>query len=368
MECGELVYAYVLSEIFKNNCKVAKALIECYVYPSEIFKASRRELSDIGLSNSQIDEISDKKNIINGEKELSWLQNNGVRLLFFNDICYPKRLKECPDAPILLFYIGTSDLNSQRVISIVGTRRCTQYGELCCREIVEELSTLKPPPIIVSGLAYGIDICTHNEALEHNLETVGVMATGIDKIYPPHHRGTAAAMIKQGGLITDFPRKTTPFPSNFVRRNRIIAALSDATIIIESAQRGGGVITAKLAASYSREVFAVPGRIDDPFSEGCNILIKENIASAVTSPNSITDALGWGKDGNKKNGREATFFEEDCEEKHKILVALSSNRIQDIDSLVQSTGIEMGELSLHLTELEMEGRIISNINRQYTLY
>ena len=216
------------------------------------------------------------------EVELEYDLRYGIEPLTMNDERYPSRLRECDDAPLMLFYKGNANLNQQRVINIVGTRHCTPYGEDLIRRFVTELKQLCPQVLIVSGLAYGVDINAHRQALDKGYETVGVLAHGLDDLYPNRHKETAQRMIEQGGLLTEFLTQTNADKINFVRRNRIVAGMSDACILIESAAHGGGLITCQISQSYNRDVFAFPGRIGDAYSEGCNNLIRSNGATLLT--------------------------------------------------------------------------------------
>ena len=208
------------------------------------------------------------------ETELEFAQKKHIRCLTMQDADYPQRLLECPDAPIVLYFCGNANLNASRIINIIGTRHCTEYGRDICRNFIADLQRHHPDTLIVSGLAYGIDINAHRAALDSGMQTVGVLAHGLDRIYPSVHRTTAASMAHQGGLLTEYMSQTAPDKINFVRRNRIVAGMCDATIVVESAAKGGALITAELAESYHRDVFAFPGRIYDQYSEGCNRLIK----------------------------------------------------------------------------------------------
>lgn len=209
------------------------------------------------------------------EAELSFAQKHQIRCLTEDDEAYPSRLRECPDAPLVLFYKGSANLNSRHILSIVGTRNATDYGKGLCQRFMQELSALLPDVLIVSGLAYGIDIHAHREALTHGFDTVGVLAHGLDRIYPAVHRRTATEMLTQGGLLTEFMSGTNPDRQNFVKRNRIVAGISDATLVIESGPKGGSLITAEIAESYQRDCFAFPGRVGDTYSTGCNLLIQK---------------------------------------------------------------------------------------------
>lgn len=362
-----MVYACALSRIFNYRCGEAKALIDRFPLPSSVFSLSKKELKDIfGPKSSLPDELLETSVIGKAVAEVEWTEKFGVRVIYIGDSTYPRRLKECNDAPLVLFYKGTADLNHSRIISFVGTRRPTPYGKEMCRMLVKNLASLEAKPVIVSGLAYGIDICAHRTALECGLETIGVMATGIDEIYPALHRADAVNMVANGGVITDFPHQTPSIPVNFLRRNRIIAGMSDATVLVESDADGGGVITSKMAASYNRDVFAVPGRMDDKYSEGPNLLIRDQVANMITEPDRVANALGW---GNKRVGgscRQGTlFFESDNEIKRNILLALSSRKALDMDSVITVSNADYKDIMCAVTELELEGRIRQEPDGRY---
>lgn len=369
MEYSELVYACALSRIFNYDCIKAKLLTERYPLPEEVFSLSRRELKDIlGENSKYVEDVLDHGNLRKSEEEVKWALDHNVRIFYIGDSDYPRRLKECPDAPVVLFYKGNADLNSSKAVSIVGTRKPTPYGRDMCRKIVESLSTVANPPIIISGLAYGIDICAHAQALDCGLSTIGVMATGIDSIYPSPHRGVAAKMVSQGGVLTDFPKETTPTAINFVRRNRIIAGLCDAAVLIESKREGGGMISVKMAYSYSREVFALPGKLTDVFSQGCNLLIKDNIATPITALDTVSRSMGWKKISSEKRKRTNLLtFESDNPVKISILKLLSSYASLDADSIMETVGSSFQDTMLSLTELEMEGRIVSNDTGKFSI-
>ena len=243
-------------------------------------------------------------------------------MLCLNDKNYPKRLMECADPPLMLFYKGQADLNRQHVIAVVGTRHCTTYGQDLIRRFMEDLKNLCPETLIVSGLAYGVDIHAHRNALQNNMDTVAVLAHGLDDLYPPRHRDTANEMISHGGLITEYMTHTKIDKLNFVRRNRITAGLSDATIVVESAAKGGGLITARISREYNRDVFAFPGAVGAPYSEGCNQLIRDNGAALITSAADFVKAMGWQNELQigqiRKAGIEREMFPDLDEEEHVV--------------------------------------------------
>ena len=296
--------------------------------------------------------------ISRAETELEFDMNHGIVPLCFNDRNYPKRLAECADAPLVLYYKGNADLNQRRIISIVGTRRCTQYGRDMTARLIKRMRELLPKTLIVSGLAYGIDIEAHRNALACDFETVGVLAHGLDTIYPNAHRDTAIKMIENGGLLSEFITMTNADKRNFVQRNRIVAGMCDACVIVESAAKGGGLITTTMARDYNRDGFAVPGAVGQQYSEGCNLLIKDNVASLITSADDLVDAMGWNEDMEmvRKAGKgiERELFPELTQEEQIIVDRLAMHDLQ-INMLASQTGLTIQKLSALLFGLEMKG-------------
>ena len=293
------------------------------------------------------------------EVEMEYDQRYGIQPLCMNDDRYPQRLKECDDAPLILFYQGNANLNQQRVINIVGTRRCTPYGEDLIRRFITDLKQLSPRVLIVSGLAYGVDINAHRQALANGYETVAVLAHGLDDLYPSRHRETAQRMTGQGGLLTEFLTQTNADKINFVRRNRIVAGMSDACILVESAAKGGGLITTDISQAYGREVFAFPGRIGDPCSEGCNNLIRKNGAGLITCAADFVKDMGWQDDTTlmraKQQGIERSLFPTLSAEEQTVVNVLSRNNDLQINILSVQANIAIGRLTALLFQLEMKG-------------
>lgn len=293
------------------------------------------------------------------EEELAYDESHGIRAICLNDDDYPARLKECPDAPLMLFYKGTADLNARRIINIVGTRHATPYGEDLIRRFVADLGILCPGIVVVSGLAYGIDICAHRHALRNGVETIGVLAHGLDDLYPPHHRDVANEMVKQGGLLTEFMTRTNADKLNFVRRNRIIAGISDACVLVESAAKGGGLITTRISKDYYRDVFAFPGPVGAVYSEGCNRLIRDNGAALITSADDFVKAMRWDDDAKVAAARQAgiarTLFPELTDDERKIVDVLRQTNDLQLNIISVKTALPMGTLSSLLFGLEMKG-------------
>lgn len=293
------------------------------------------------------------------EEELAFAAQKHVECLCYQDAAYPARLRDCMDAPIVVYFRGTTDLNAARVISIVGTRHGTEYGRDVCRNLLEELSRLCPDTLVVSGLAYGIDIEAHRQALRNGLPTVGVLAHGLDQIYPRMHRDTAVEMVQNGGLLTEFMSRSNADKVNFVRRNRIVAGMADATIVVESAEKGGSLITAEIAESYHRDVFAVPGRINDPYSQGCNRLLRDNRAALLQSADDLVKAMGWPtrreQEQQKAVPQQGELFPELSEEEQAVLNALDRCDSKAINRLTVETNLPIQRISALLFEMEMKG-------------
>lgn len=293
------------------------------------------------------------------EIELEYDLKYGITPLCLNDTAYPQRFKDCDDAPLMLFYKGNADLNQRRILSIVGTRHATPYGEDCIRRFIRDLQELCPQVLIVSGLAYGIDIMAHRYALTNGYETVAVLAHGLDDLYPARHRETAIQMVNKGGLLSEFLTQTNIDKMNFVKRNRIIAGIADACILVESAAKGGGLITASIAQSYNKDVFAFPGRNTDVYSEGCNQLIRKNGAGLITSASDFVHDMRWEDDNKLKEaqqkGIERQLFPDLSEEEKKIIGILCDNNDLQINILAVKSNIEIGRLTALLFSLEMKG-------------
>ena len=356
---------YKLSEMLEILQKLgsATAIIE-----------HRNNIKDV-LPDASVKLVETLKNadrfLIQAEQEFIWTQNNGVEVLCWGDEQYPQRLKECADAPLTLFYKGSANLNKQRIISIVGTRKCTHYGQDLIKHLIMELQRLCPDVLIVSGLAYGVDINAHRMALDHHFETVGVLAHGLDYLYPHTHKETALQMLPQGGLLSEYCTNTKADKMNFVRRNRIVAGMCDACILVESALKGGGLITAGIAKDYSREVFAFPGAVGAPYSEGCNALIAQNGAGLITSAKDLVENMNWDNiallNKAKEKGIERELFPTLNANEQQVVEALKKHNNLQINMLLAQTSLSVGELSAVLFELEMKGIVRAMAGGSYHL-
>lgn len=290
------------------------------------------------------------------EAELTFADAHHIRCLTPDSPEWPVRLHHCDDAPLVLFYRGTADLNARHILCVVGTRRCTDYGKALCREFLTELQRAVPRLLVVSGLAYGIDIHAHRAALGCGLPTVGVLAHGLDRLYPAMHRQTACDMLAQGGLLTEFMSGTVPDKGNFVRRNRIVAGMSDACLVVESADKGGALITAGIAQSYGRDVFAVPGRVGDPSSAGCNTLIRKSVAGLVECGMDVAEAMGW---ATAAQPVQRELFPDLSPVEERVVRALGGSDGKSVNQLVVETDLPVQELLSQLFELEMRGIVRS---------
>ena len=299
--------------------------------------------------------------------EMEFVTKHSIRVLTPNDEDYPARLRECDDAPLTLYYKGNADLNRQHIVGIVGTRRCTAYGQDLTRRFVSRLRELCPDTLIASGLAYGIDICAHRESLACGMDTVGVLAHGLDQIYPNHHRDTAAQMVGHGGLLTEYMSLTEPFANNFRQRNRIVAGMSDAIVVCESAYKGGALITARVAQDYGRDVFAFPGAVGAPYSEGCNQLIRDNKAGLITSADDFVESIGWQTVTRQSEAVERQLFPDLTADEQAIVSQLQQTNDLQLNILSVKTNIPIGQLTALLFQLEMKGVVRSMAGGSYHL-
>ena len=287
--------------------------------------------------------------------EMEFVTKNSIRVLTLGDEDYPRRLCECPDAPLLLYYKGNADLNQRYILNIVGTRHCTTYGQDLIRRFIADLRKQCPQVLVVSGLAYGIDVCAHRNALENGYETVGVLAHGLDQIYPYAHRDIANRMLTKGGLLTEYMSQTEALPNNFRQRNRIVAGMSDATILVESAIKGGGLITCRIAQEYGRDVFAFPGAVGMPYSEGCNKMIRNNTAALITSAADFLENMGWQTLQQQPEAIERQLFPDLTADEQTVVSLLQQTNDLQLNLISVKTNIPIGQLTALLFSLEMKG-------------
>lgn len=353
------IYQLALTMITGVGATLGRHLLQTVGEAEAVFAEKKQFLEKIpGIGSVTAAEIKRPEVLERAHKEAAFIEKNRIAFYFLEDKAYPSRLKECPDAPLLFYFKGNADLNASRIISVVGTRNATDYGRDLTESLIRDLAACFPDLLIVSGLAYGIDICAHRNALLHRLPTVGVLAHGLDRIYPPAHRNTALEMIEKGGLLTEFPSQTQPDRPNFIRRNRIVAGLADATVVIESAERGGSLITADIAFSYGRDVLSFPGRVTDPHSIGCNQLIRQNKAALITSAADLISLMRWDilPETHKEPVQTELFFPEN-EQNDQLIDAIRTHKEIHLNQLARITGLPVHKLSSLLFELEMNGKI-----------
>ena len=359
MNNSELLYTIALTQMRGIGLMTAKKLCEQAGGISLLFDA-HKNLRDIipDASDQLVALMADTTPALQrAEQELEFMEGKQMRGITFKDDDYPSRLLPCDDSPLVLFSCGNADLNRKRIVSIVGTRHCTAYGKDICNHFVEDLHTLDPDILIVSGLAYGIDICAHKAALQYGMQTVGVMAHGLDMVYPRLHRNTAVEMTRNGGLLTEYTTKTTPEKGNFVQRNRIVAGIADVTVVVESAERGGSLITANLAHSYGREVCAFPGRVTDEYSKGCNRIIYNEMAHSIRSAQDLFDIMNWETGSQGYRPLQQDLFVELTAEERKVVDCLADEEGKPAGQIVADTGLSFSAVSIILFELESKGLI-----------
>lgn len=333
-----------------------------------VFKDQKKWMSKIpGIGKSKVSFFEKDKILKKAEEELERITKRNIKALFYLDDNYPLRLKECEDAPVILFVKGDIDLNAEHVLSIVGTRKTTNFGRKVTEEIVGYLASRFPDLLIVSGLAYGVDILAHRAALKNNLKTVAALGHGLDHVYPAVHSKDADIIAQHGALLSEFPSLKKADPGNFVSRNRIIAGLAEATIIVESAEKGGALITADLANSYNRDVFAVPGRSIDKYSRGCNQLIKSNKAALIENGSDIELALTWValSEKSKRQPQQRSLFVNLSEEEKNILDYMSNSNTVLLDEICYSLALPIHKVSSTLLNLEFGGFVRSLPGKQY---
>ena len=334
---------------------LAKKLIATVGNATDVFKEKKHTLQKInGIGSYVVQHLMDNSNLKLAEKELTYIHKNKIEYSYFLEDGYPKGLQHCIDAPILFFKDGTIDFTNQKMISIVGTRSMTNYGRYFCEKLIEELAIYNP--IIVSGFAYGVDICAHKAAMKHNLQTIGVLAHGFDQMYPKAHKKYIHKVNENGGFITEFFHDEKPLRENFLKRNRIVAGISKATIIIESASKGGSLVTADIANSYNRDVFAVPGKVTDLMSKGCNQLIQQNKAHLLQSSEDIVKMLNWDISRASIPIQKELFIELNPVEE-KIYDYLQKNGQQVLDFIALEVDIPVYQLATILLQMELKNII-----------
>jgi DNA processing protein len=360
-----MIYNTALSFVKNLGPVAAKSLMAYLGSAEQVFKTSPLKMASIpGIGEKRASQWDFNEALRLAEKELEFASKHGIELIFYTDARYPKRLKNCGDSPILLYSKGKMGLNMPKVISIVGTRNATDYGKQLCRQLIEELQQYNV--LIASGLALGIDVAAHKECLRLNVPTVGVLGHGLDRMYPSQNRATAEKMLENGGLLTEYPSGTIPDRENFPQRNRIVAGMADATVVIEAGLKGGALITAEIANSYNRDVFAFPGRLDDVYSEGCNFLIRNNKAALLTCMADLAFSLGWEKDENLKPTEQFMLPLDLTKDESLIFDILQQHKAPlAIDELTIKANMPMSSLAMNLLNMEMQGYIRSLPGKTY---
>ena len=357
----EILYTMALTRVPNINLQNLHILLDELGSATAVFEHRKDVLDILPQANKKLQDALAlmEIQIPRAEEELKFTQKNNIQCLCLKDDAYPIRMRECPDAPLLVYYKGNANLNARHVLAIVGTRQITEYGKDLCRHFVRDLGQMCPDTLIISGLAYGVDIHAQRAALDNGLNTVGVVAHGLDQIYPRAHQETARKMLGQGGLLTEFMSRTNPDKKNFVQRNRIVAGISDCAIIVESALKGGSLITAEIADSYHRDVFAFPGRVNDNCSKGCNELIRSNRAQLISNAEDFIQSMGWESEVKRKEqlgkGIQQQIFLDLSENEQKIVNCLQKVDNKQINIISVETGISIGLLSSLLFNLEMKG-------------
>ncbi len=350
---NELLHLLALQKIEGVGDIMAKKLLQHCGNAENVFNSKTAHLAAIdGIGKVLLQNLKNKVVLQQAETELKFIQNNDINVTYFKDENYPDRLKHCIDSPTLLFTSGNINLKQRHIISIVGTRQITPYGIDFCKKLISDLAPLNP--VIVSGFAYGVDIVAHQAAIDHNLQTIGILAHGLNQIYPKTHKKYMAKMEQNGGFMTEFWSNSNPEKENFVKRNRIVAGISEATIVIESADKGGSLITANLANDYNRDVFAVPGRISDKYSQGCNNLIKTQRAHLLSSAADLIYILNWEMDKKEKTIQKQLFVDLEAEEQ-KVFDFLQKNGKEQMDTIALEVELPIFKLSSILLNMELKG-------------
>ncbi|MGL4331599.1 MAG: DNA-processing protein DprA [Bacteroidales bacterium] len=353
---NDLLYQIALMQVKGIGITTAKQLETHFGSAKMVFSSPANELSQAGGVSEQLyHSLRDKSVLVRAEQELDFIQKHGITALHHRSENYPSLLRTCADAPFILFYKGKLSALRKPSVAVIGTRKATHYGRELCDKFAAELAALAPNVNVLSGLAYGIDIAIHKASLDSKLATVGVLAHGLDRIYPEQHRQTAIAMLEQGGLLTEFLSGTRPDKQNFVLRNRIVAGMASATIVVESASSGGALITAGMASRYKRRLFAFPGRVDDSQSEGCLALLKNKQAELITSAADLIERMEWAPALHAPDVQPKLFPELTKEETQVVnLLAISPARM---DEMAVTMDLPVHKLSALLFEMELKGLI-----------
>ena len=354
----ELIYQIAITKIAGIGDVHTKALVNLFGSAAEVFRCPLSKLEKVeGIGRIKALAIKSFKDFKSCETEIKFIEKHSIQAYFFTNQSYPKRLQHCYDAPALLYFKGKANLNKAKIISIAGTRNNSCYGKEICERFIEELNSIDV--IIVSGLAYGIDTIAHQTAIKNNMATIGVLAHGLDRIYPAINKALAKEMINNGGLLTSFTSTTKPDKHNFPNRNRITAGICDALVIIETGNRGGSLITAELANGYHKVVFAFPGRVSDIKSEGCNLLVQKNKACLIQNSKDLLDYMQWTENKKARVSIQRELFNSLTTEELIVFELLKKHKTLDIDNIFIKTNLHNSKIATALLMLEMQGLIKS---------
>ena len=360
---GQKLYEIALTLIPGIGDIYGKKLVAYCGGAEAVFCEKKKTLLKIsGITESIVDGIFSKDIKLRAEQEMKFVEDNGIKPLFYLDQDYPKRLQHCHDSPMLLYYKGNANLNAEKVVGIVGTRNITDYGRYFVEKLVDDLSA--DNILIISGLAYGVDAAAHRAALKYDLATVGVLGHGMQTIYPAENRKLALKMIEKGGVLTEFVSGTKPDRENFPQRNRIVSGMVDCLVVIESALKGGAMITAEIANSYDREVFALPGKVGDIYSEGCNNLIKTNKANLLTGAADIRYTMRWDID-TKVVAKQMRLFRDFSDDEKKVMNVFENSNVVHLDDIIVGTDLSPSKIASVLLSLEFDGVLTALPGKRY---
>ena len=367
MTSVDLTYQIGLTLLDGVGDVLAKNLVAYCGSAEKVFKTGKTQLEKIpGIGAYTSQAISQSKSVLErAEQEVKFIKDNDIQALFFTDKNFPQRLKNCNDSPVMLYYKGNADLNTEKIVAVVGTRMPSPYGKQTTEKFIAELT--ESGCLVISGLAYGIDITAHKACLDNGLQTVGVLAHGLDRIYPSVHTNYAEKMISQGGLLTEFMSDTNPDKENFPKRNRIVAGMCDALVVVESKRGGGSLITATIANSYNKDIFAFPGRVGEILSEGCNGLIKSNRANLIESSADLMYIMNWNQEVKNKKTTQIPLLLKLSEEEQSIIKAFDNKNQLHVDEICYATKFPISKTSGHLLQLEFSNVIKSLPGKIYQL-
>lgn len=361
---NQLKYQIALTLLPGVGDIVGKKFVSYCGSAEAIFKETRKSLEKIsGMREATVEAVCKAKEYLNrADEEIKFMEEHDIRPLFYLDSDYPRRLLQCEDSPLMLYYKGKANLNASRIVAIVGTRNITEYGKANCQQLVEDL--VDDNVLIISGLAYGVDTAAHKASLKNGIPTVGITGCGMQQVYPAVNKKLASDMVEQGGgILTECMSGTLPDRENFPRRNRIIAGMADAVVVVESAMKGGSLITADLGNAYNRDVFAYPGRVMDLFSQGCNYLIRTNRAHLIEGVQNLRYVMGWNVE--KKIEKQTALFREYTAEEKLVMDSFGQNAVVALDDMIVNTGLPTTKLAAILLSLEFDGVLMALPGKRY---